>query len=386
MVATRRSARDASASLNAAELHALQAWLVSEDLAEADDARLAGELGRGLCAAGLPVDRLALLVGTLHPEVPARVVCWRPGAPVEVYEAEHGVETRLGREPIRLALERGEAVVVRAGVSQPAGPPQALGALGGGADQVVLPLAVAEVPLSVLWLATERPAGFVGAELAALGELAPRLRTACELRALRRTELPLLDSYCGRPTARRVLAQHLRAGRPESLEAAWLQCRLGGDPALAAHADPEAQLERLGRFVASLADIAGARGGLVLKAFDDGALAVFCQEEAGFACAAALDAARALRAAAPAHAAPEIALHYGAMSYGGLRGRPSTLALLGPAPALLGRVVTACAALRRPLLLTAAFARRLAPGSARPLTGRPEPGGEFELHVLAEDA
>jgi len=373
-------------TVNAAAVQNLQAWLSGEDVVDADEARLAAELGRRLRGAGLPVDRLALHMGTLHPEVPGRAICWRPSAPVEIYDAEHGVETDVGREPIRLALQCGEAVLVLAGVGRAAGPPASLGGLDERADQVVLPLAAADGPLSVVWLATERPGGFVGAELRVLGDLAPRLRTIFELRALRSTELPVLDSYCGRTTARRVLAQHLHAGRPETLEAAWLWCRLGGDSGLAAEMDPAAQLERLTRLILRLDEIGRDRGGLVLKTFDDGALAVFCRDDAGGACAAALDTARQMLRAEPAHGGADLALHYGRLSYGGAPAHPMTPVLLGPAPILLDRVLTACAALRQPLLLTAAFARHLAPGCARSLAGRAEPGGEFELHVLAAHA
>jgi class 3 adenylate cyclase len=61
-----------------------------------------------------------------------------------------------------------------------------------------------------------------------LQRIAPALRSACELRTLRQTELTLLDTYIGSATARRVLAGRVRRGQIETLEAALLLCDLRG--------------------------------------------------------------------------------------------------------------------------------------------------------------
>jgi adenylate cyclase len=253
-----------------------------------------------------------------------------------------------------------------------------------GAEEAALPLGPMDAPLGALVVATERPGGFAGPELLALGDMAPRVGAACELRALRRTELPVLDAHCGRPTARRVLGRQLRAGRVETLEAAWLRCRPGGDRGPGG-VDPAVQLERLGGFVANVAQVAADRGGLVVSTSEDGALAVFCQDDARAACAAAAEAAQELVRSEAGLTSPQIALHYGPVSYGGLPGRGSALVVLGPAQPLLNGLLASCTALNHPILLTAAFAARLPTGCARPLLSSDDTRRDREVHVLAED-
>ena len=90
-------------------------WLASDECHDVDDAGLIAGLGRQLQAAGLPIDRLALHLRTLHPEILGRTVAWSPNEPVEVQDRQHGLEVRAEfvGSPIRHVMETLEHLVVR---------------------------------------------------------------------------------------------------------------------------------------------------------------------------------------------------------------------------------------------------------------------------------
>ena len=71
-------------------------------------------LGRQLRAAELPINRLAVHLRTLHPEILGRTVAWLPNEPVEVQDRQHGLEVRAEfvGSPIRHVMETLEHLVV----------------------------------------------------------------------------------------------------------------------------------------------------------------------------------------------------------------------------------------------------------------------------------
>jgi hypothetical protein len=83
----------------------ITSWLRSGEARSLDDPGLVSSLGCRLYTAGLGFDRLAFHVGTLHPEVFARIVAWAPHEPVEVYERDHPATVAAGfpESPFRQA-------------------------------------------------------------------------------------------------------------------------------------------------------------------------------------------------------------------------------------------------------------------------------------------
>src|SRR5215468_7968041 len=90
-------------------------WLTGNDCHEQDDAGLIAGLGLRLRGIGLPVDRLALHLRTLHPEILGRTVAWAPNEPVEIRDREHGIEVNPAfvGSPLRRVLESREPLAVR---------------------------------------------------------------------------------------------------------------------------------------------------------------------------------------------------------------------------------------------------------------------------------
>jgi hypothetical protein len=90
-------------------------WLRSAEARSLDDPGLVSALGCRLRAAGLGFDRLAFHVGTLHPEVFARIVAWSPHEPVEIYERDHPATVAAGfpESPFRQAATLRTKLITR---------------------------------------------------------------------------------------------------------------------------------------------------------------------------------------------------------------------------------------------------------------------------------
>ncbi len=197
-------------------------WLVGDACHGLDDAGLLAGLGRRLRDAGLPIDRLTLHTGTLHPDILSRTVAWTPDQPAEICDREHGIEASTGfiGSPLQRVMETLEPCSVR--LDDRCGSAWArLDAFRdrGLAELVVAPLCNEAGPVSAVAFGTARPGGFAAGERAALERIVPPLRTACELRILRSIELTLLDMHIERPEAERPLAgeeEAMAAGSSET--------------------------------------------------------------------------------------------------------------------------------------------------------------------------
>jgi adenylate cyclase len=101
---------------NAAMLaHTANAWRHSAGTRALDEAGLIASLGRYLYDAGLGLDRVTFHVGTLHPDVFARILAWTPDEPVEVFEQDHPatVAASFPESPFRQAASLKKKLVVR---------------------------------------------------------------------------------------------------------------------------------------------------------------------------------------------------------------------------------------------------------------------------------
>ena len=64
-------------------------WLSGDECHDLDLLGLASGFGLRLRAAGIPLDRMALQMRTLHPLVRGGTVAWSPNEPAEVFELQH---------------------------------------------------------------------------------------------------------------------------------------------------------------------------------------------------------------------------------------------------------------------------------------------------------
>ncbi len=349
-------------------------WLSGDECHELDDAGLIAGLGCRLTAAGIPLDRLTLHLRTLHPEIFGRSLAWAPHEPVEVHDREHGlvVAAPFVGSPLRHVMETRAPVLVRPGTADGAAWTEIDVFQGRHLSEIfMVPLCNADGPVSAAAFGTARPGGFSAASRAALERIVPALRSACELRTLRRTELTLLDTYIGTTTARRILGGRIRRGEIESLEAALMLCDLRGFTALSNRLSGARVLELLNVYFDHVVPAITAAGGEVLKFMGDGVLAFFHRDEARLACAAALQAAfnalgsleRMAGTDMPLQAG--IALHYGVVDYGNIgSGRRLDFTLIGPDVNLVSRIQAVCSTTSHRLLMSQRVARLLPPGQA----------------------
>jgi adenylate cyclase len=105
----------------------VSAWLRSAGTRSLDEAGLIASLGRHLHHAGAGFDRVTFHIGTLHPDVFARILAFTPGEPVEVFEQDHPATVAAGfpESPFRQAASLRKKLVVRGA------DPQFLGRAGG---------------------------------------------------------------------------------------------------------------------------------------------------------------------------------------------------------------------------------------------------------------
>ncbi|HVI90489.1 MAG TPA: adenylate/guanylate cyclase domain-containing protein [Dongiaceae bacterium] len=344
-------------------------WLTGNDCHEQDDAGLIAGLGLRLRKIGLPVDRLALHLRTLHPEILGRTVAWAPNEPVEIRDREHGIlaTEAFAGSPLRQVMETGEAALIGIDTDNKPGWTQIdIFQDRDLAGYYIVPLNNADGPVSAVTFCTSLRGGFSESDLAALERLLPALRNACELRILRRTELTLLDTYIGAATARRILAGHIRRGAVETLEAALLLCDLRGFTEISNRLPSARVLKLLDSYFDRVVPAITEAGGEILKFMGDAVLAFFPKDDAAQSCAAALRAA--VDAQARLHQMPVsdavlnagIALHYGEVSYGNIgSGHRLDFTVIGPDVNLVSRIQTACSNTNQPILMSARMAELL---------------------------
>lgn len=350
-------------------------WLASDECHDTDDAGLVAGLGRRLLAVGLPVDRLALHLRTLHPELLGRTVAWSPNSSVEVFDRAHGIEISADfvHSPVQFAMEHNEPLDVRLDRREARNWTLIdVYRERGLVDMMVRPLNTGDGPLSAVTFCTARRGGFTATERLALERIVPALRNLCELRTLRKVELTLLDTYVGPVTAQRILAGRIRRGQVETLEAALMLCDLRGFTDLSNRLPAPRVIALLNDYFDQVVPAITEAGGEIVKFMGDAVLAFFHDDDAKAACATAFRVALTVldnidRRTGAEKLEAGIALHYGAVSYGNIgSGRRMDFTMIGPDVNLISRIQSVCGAGFYQLLGSPRFAD-MAP-EARPVS------------------
>lgn len=259
-----------------------------------------------------------------------------------------------------------------------------------GFTQVALTTILAQDGRALAYVSFVTRAAFDGDHLARIESLIPMLTLA--LRLFDREQLVdvLARTYLGASAARRVLSGEIHRGDGYPISAAIWFSDLRGFSDLSERLSTRELLAYLDDAFEAQVGCIAARGGEVLKFIGDGLLAVFHDEDASKACAAALDAARALAptmsdvnrrrsSAGRVEIAYGLALHHGEVMYGNI-GAPDRLdfTVVGPAVNLAARLEGLCGRLGRELLLSEDFVRHH--------RGSFQRVGSFELKGVGEVA
>ena len=378
-------------------------WLLRDAWEAASIPELVSRLARQLRAAGIPVERAALIVRTLHPQVFGTVHLWQRDADrVESIELAHerSAEERFlsspfvpifaGRGGVRRRLE-GEGAQLDFPILRDLRE-------AGATDYAAMPLAFGDGQIHALTLATDAPGGFATQDLGHVHEILPLVARLVEVHALRRTARTLLDTYLGAHTGARVLQGRIRRGDEERIPAVVWMADLRGSTSLQERLERGRYLELLNEFFESTAGSALEAGGEVLKFIGDAVLAIFPLAGDSEMPQRALAAARGalarierynaeLRDGAP-RLGMALALHVGEVNYGNI-GVPGRLdfTVTGPVVNEVARIEELCKRLGKPVLATGGLAEltggELVPLGSHTLRGVETPVPVFTLPELA---
>lgn len=380
----RRANRGRAAAPTLQTVAQIETWLLEDAVRIGDLIDLFEIFVWRLVAAGLPLDRASLHVGTLHPQLIGFAWNWNiaDGLVDEVKVAEAALRSdAFLRNPLAIVLKTGQPVRI-----DPSDPETAarfpiaadLRELG-IVQYLALPLGGAGYH-NVATVATRQPGGFTKQQRKELEKLLRLLGLHVERHIATRIARNVLDTYLGTLAGGRVLEGSIRRGSGTRISAVVWASDLRGFTDLSDRLDAADMLTVLNAYFEAMTGSILAHGGEVLKFMGDGLLAVFPHNagydegnsaEAAIAAAIAAEAAvAALNDNPPGEMAAikdwqplrsGIALHEGEVFFGNM-GAPERLdfTVIGRAVNGASRVESMTKQFGRSILLTAPVAERLA--------------------------
>ncbi|MGF1625763.1 MAG: adenylate/guanylate cyclase domain-containing protein, partial [Alphaproteobacteria bacterium] len=384
----RRSARGRDAAPRETTVDAIQDWLLGSAIGESDLMVLFESLVWRMVAAGMPLDRASLHVGTLHPQLLGFAWNWNAadGLMDEVQVDAAALETtQYRRNPLSRVIEKGQMLCLdpREPGNRAEYPLMAELAERGLTQYLDVPLSSGGSHHNAATVATGHPEGFGVSALATIARLLKPFALHVERHIAQRIAANVLDTYLGPAAGGQVLQGAIKRGSGQAIRAVIWISDLRGFTDLTDRLPAADVLALLNAYFERMAGSVIAHGGEVLKFIGDGLLAVFpfaSKAEGQAAAEAALAAAEqaiaavdALAAAPPPNLAAiagwqplrsGIALHEGEVFFGNV-GAPDRLdfTVIGRAVNTASRVEALCKPLGCPLLITAPVAARL----SRPL-------------------
>jgi adenylate cyclase len=357
-------------------VESIMAWLIGGARQNASFARTIDELSWRLVAAGIPVLRVNLRGGTLHPQFLGSVyIWWRTSAQTQEIMITHEVadlippaqnpvmRVRSG-ETLRRRLEGPDALfdfsVLRDLKAR------------GATDYFALPVGGAFGPTAYMAAyVTDRPNGFSERDVADLTAVSERLSIVADMNSQRQIAENVLKAYLGAQTGRKVLAGQIRRGSGDAMAAVLWSSDLRRFTQMSDQLPGGNVIGILNDLFDLQAKAIVDHGGEILKFIGDGLLAIFpvaSPDHAARIAESALAAAQeaqaslgALQARASGEGQPPleivIALHYGTVIYGNI-GAADRLdfTVIGPAVNLVSRIEAIAKSLDLPLVVSDNFA------------------------------
>ncbi|NKB49228.1 MAG: adenylate/guanylate cyclase domain-containing protein [Alphaproteobacteria bacterium] len=324
----------------------------------------------------MPLDRVSIVMRTLHPQISTSGYMWRDGVDeLSLFTADHQTQTRESyqRSPVRLIFEGSPGL--RRRLADPDCPrdfPVLIDLDGEGVtDYLILPIPFSDGRSYACSWATKAPGGFTDAQIGRIQAVMPTFSLVLEILAARDISHNLMDTYLGHKTGERVLNGGIYRGVNETIEAALWISDLRGFTALSDKLAPPVLLGILNDHFERIVGAIEKYDGEVLKFIGDSVLAIFPIDQYGDAMGAAEAAVGAAREAVrrleernverqekniPA-LGYGIALHMGEVVYGNI-GAPNRLdfTVIGPAVNHTARIEQLCRTMSRPVLISATVA------------------------------
>ena len=355
-------------------IEAIAEWLIGDARLIGSFAGMIDEFSWRLVAAGIPLLRVNMRGGTLHPQfLGAAYVWWRTSARTQEIMITHEVADLIpaAQNPI-VRVQSGEILRRRL-----EGPEARLDfpilhdlKARGATDYFALPFGGAFGPRAYMAAyVTDRPGGFAEREIADLTAVSARLSVVADMNSQRQIAENVLKAYLGPQTGRKVLAGQIRRGSGEAIAAVLWSSDLRRFTEMSDRLPGERVIAILNDLFDLQAKAIADHGGEILKFIGDGLLAIFpvanpgeAARAAANALAAAQEALSLLRARqSPPEGEPAleivIALHYGAVIYGNV-GAADRLdfTVIGPAVNLVSRIEAIAKSLDLTLVVSDNFA------------------------------
>jgi adenylate cyclase len=355
-------------------IQAIVEWLIVGARQIGSFARTIDELSWRLVATGMPLLRVSLRGGTLHPQfLGATYIWWRTSAQTQEIMITHEVADLIppAENPV-VRVRKGEILRRRL-----EGPEAQLDfpvlhdlKARGATEYFALPLGGAFGPGTYMAAyVTDRPGGFLEQEITDLLAVSERLSIVADMNSQRQIAENVLKAYLGPQTGRRVLAGQIRRGSGEAIAAVLWSSDLRRFTQMSDRLPSQSVIGILNDLFDLQAKTIADHGGEVLKFIGDGLLAIFPvanPAEAAPAAANALAAAQEVlgglrrRPSPPSETPLEIviALHYGTVIYGNV-GATNRLdfTVIGPAVNLVSRIEAIAKSLDLSLVVSDNFAQ-----------------------------
>ena len=364
------------------QLAELAAWITEAGLAgQSEIAALTGFCDRAVHF-GLPIARAIVLADTLHPIYEGRAFRWNRDKDTTVLTEYGRSDEDLGRwqrSPFFRLEQTGETLLRRRLTPESREEfsifPELIDA--GITDYVAMvnrfatEAIIGDMDGIYSSWATDAPAGFNEADIAALCRLAPLLALTVKSASLARIAETIVETYLGRDAGRRVLEGRIARGITDQIEAVLWSSDLRSYTRISDTADPGEIIPLLNEYSGAIISTIYDQGGDVLKLIGDGVLAIFTVEDRTRACESALAAAIAARRSVTevnrSRAAANLpttdmylGLHIGEVFYGNIGSEDRLdFTVIGPAVNEVSRIATLCRSVDQPLLISSDFAGAL---------------------------
>ncbi len=353
-------------------------WLVDGAPGASTPMAVLERFGPDLVSAGVPLERMAAFVRTLHPSVMGRRFLWERG--VDKVQAQEASWELLSspmflQSPVAQVFASAEVLrqKLEPGARLTSSDTLALRDAG-FTELVVFPLKFMGGSTHAITFATRFPGGFLDEHLAALGHVVRPLSRVGETLALMRTAVNLLNAYVGNDAGDRILKGQIQRGDTQTIRCVIWFSDLRGFTTLSGDRTPRDIIGILNEFFECQVPAIEHEGGQVLKFIGDGLLAMFPVTDtvdarmageasvrattAAFAALGKLNALRATRGEEPL--AFGVALHLGEVAYGNIGGASRLdFTAIGPAVNLASRIEGMTGKLGKKVLLSAALASAL---------------------------
>ena len=364
------------------KLQSAVTWVLTEGRLIAQPTRFLEGVIDALRAAGAPIDRIAIAIGTLHPQIGSWSLFWKaPMDHVELSHRERGIlmsDSYIG-SPVQPVRERGEVVRRRLDNIGPQDHATYHDLVAVGmTDYLALPMVFSDGSRNFVSFATAQPGGFADEDVAKLSTLPIWLGPMFEAIEQRNLAVTLLNTYVGAQTGHQILQGLIRRGDGETIRAAIWYSDLRDFTAINEQLAPAEVIAMLNSYFELVAAAVTARGGEVLQFIGDAILVIFRaphEDDVKDACIAAVDSAvDALDSVAVVNHRRQragdlpirfgVGLHVGAVTHGNV-GSPDRLGfnVIGPAVNRTARLEDLTKQVGVPLLLS----RELATISEKPV-------------------